>query len=75
MLRHRELKNFHTPNNNSKRNIVDPSSLQEVNYRDGKVSHGIKLWLVGVNSAKDLLLSQLAIDNPAPATSTSARSY
>lgn len=52
--------------NNDNRNIVGPSSLQEVNYRGRKISHGIKLWLVGVDSAKDLLLGQLAIDKPGP---------
>ncbi|WP_232536012.1 terminase gpA endonuclease subunit [Comamonas testosteroni] len=52
--------------NNDNRNIVGPSSLQEVNYRGGKISHGIKLWLLGVDSAKDLLLGQLAIDKPGP---------
>ena len=52
--------------NNDNRNIVGPSSLQEVNYRGRKISHGIKLWLVGVDSAKDLLLGQLAIAKPGP---------
>lgn len=35
-------------------------------HRRRKISHGIKLWLVGVDSAKDLLLGQLAIDKPGP---------
>lgn len=51
---------------NDNRNIIGPSSLQEVNYRGRKISHGIKLKLVGVDTAKDLLLGQLAIDKPAP---------
>lgn len=40
------------------------SSLQEVNHRGRKTKHGIKLWLVGVGNAKDLLL--LAIIEAGP---------
>ncbi|CAN7365025.1 phage terminase large subunit family protein [Acidovorax sp. LjRoot118] len=47
-------------------NILGPSSLQEVNWRGKKVTRGIKLWRVGVDAAKDLLLGQLAIQNPGP---------
>lgn len=47
-------------------NIVGPSSLQEVNWRGKKVQRGIKLWRVGVDAAKDLLLGQLAITQPGP---------
>lgn len=46
--------------------IVGPSSLQEVNHRGMKVQRGIKLYLVGVDQAKDLLLGQLAIAEPGP---------
>ncbi|MGE6213773.1 phage terminase large subunit family protein [Comamonas aquatica] len=52
--------------NNDNRNIVGPSSLQEVNYRGRKIARGIKLWLVGVDNAKDLLLGQLAITQHGP---------
>lgn len=52
--------------NNDNRNIVGPSSLQEVNHRGRKIAKGIKLWLVGVDRAKDLLLGQLAITEPGP---------
>jgi len=52
--------------NNDSRAIVGPSSLQEVSNRGRKVKHGIKLWLVGVDNAKDLLLGQLAITEPGP---------
>ena len=52
--------------NNDNRNIVGPSSLQEVNHRGRKIAKGIKLWLVGVDSAKDLLLGQLAITEAGP---------
>jgi len=47
-------------------NILGPSSLQEVNWRGKKVPRGIKLWRVGVDAAKDLLLGQLAIEQPGP---------
>lgn len=46
--------------------IVGPSSLQDVNHRGRKVQRGIKLYLVGVDQAKDLLLGQLAILEPGP---------
>ena len=44
--------------------IVGPSSLQEINWRGRKVQRGVKLWRVGVDTAKDLLLGQLAIEHP-----------
>ena len=47
-------------------NILGPSSLQEVNWRGKKVARGIKLWRVGVDAAKDLLLGQLSITKPGP---------
>lgn len=47
-------------------NILGPSSLQDVNWRGKKSTRGIKLWRVGVDAAKDLLLGQLAIQNPGP---------
>lgn len=46
--------------------ILGPSSLQEVNWRGRKSARGIKLWRVGVDAAKDLLLGQLAIAQPGP---------
>ena len=46
--------------------ILGPSSLQEINWRGRKVQRGIKLWRVGVDAAKDLLLGQLAIQQPGP---------
>ncbi|HEY9208397.1 MAG TPA: phage terminase large subunit family protein [Acidovorax sp.] len=46
--------------------ILGPSSLQEINWRGRKVARGIKLWRVGVDSAKDLLLGQLSIAQPGP---------
>ncbi len=46
--------------------ILGHSSLQEINWRGRKVQRGIKLWRVGVDSAKDLLLGQLSIQQPGP---------
>jgi phage terminase large subunit GpA-like protein len=46
--------------------ILGPSSLQEINWRGRKVVRGVKLWRVGVDAAKDLLLGQLAIEHPGP---------
>lgn len=46
--------------------ILGPSSLQEVNWRGKKITRGIKLWRVGVDAAKDLLLGQLSITTPGP---------
>jgi len=45
--------------------VLGPSSPQEVNWKGKKWPRGIKLWNVGVDSAKDLLLGQLAIE-PSP---------
>lgn len=47
-------------------NILGPSSLQDVDWRGHKLKRGIKLWRVGVDAAKDLLLGQLAIERPGP---------
>ncbi len=47
-------------------NILGASSLQEINWRGKKVARGIKLWRVGVDAAKDLLLGQLAIEQRGP---------
>ena len=45
--------------------ILGPSSSQEVNWRGQKWPGGVKLWTVGVDTAKDLLLGQLGIEPPA----------
>ena len=47
-------------------NILGPSSLQEVNWRGRKMPRGVKLWRVGVDAAKDLLLGQLSITQAGP---------
>lgn len=52
--------------NSDNRHILGGSSPQEVNWRGQKIPRGIKLWLVGVDSAKDYLLGQLGIGSPGP---------
>ncbi len=51
---------------NEATSILGPSSLQEVNWRGRKIPRGIKLWRVGTDAAKDLLLGQLAIERQGP---------
>lgn len=51
---------------NDNRPILGPASMQDVDHKGGKIKNGIKLWLVGVDNAKDLLLGQLAIEQPGP---------
>lgn len=46
--------------------ILGPSSSQDVNWRGQKWPNGVKLWTIGVDTAKDLLLGQLAIEQPGP---------
>ena len=46
--------------------IRGTASSQEVNWRGQKWAHGIKLWIIGVDTAKDLLHGQLAIQTPGP---------
>jgi phage terminase large subunit GpA-like protein len=48
------------------RPILGPASSQEVSWRGQKWPNGVKLWSVGVDTAKDLLLGQLAIAKPGP---------
>ena len=46
--------------------VLGPSSSQEINWRGQKWPHGVKLWMVGVDTAKDLLLGQLSLMEPGP---------
>lgn len=46
--------------------VLGPSSPQEVRFNGKKIPNGIKLWNVGVDTAKDLLLGQLAIEKAGP---------
>lgn len=46
--------------------ILGPSSSQEVKWNGKRWPNGVKLWNVGVDTAKDLLLGQLSIERPGP---------
>lgn len=46
--------------------VLGPSSAQEVKWNGKRWPNGIKLWNVGVDTAKDLLLGQLSITEPGP---------
>ncbi|MEZ2740299.1 phage terminase large subunit family protein [Comamonas jiangduensis] len=51
---------------NDNRPILGPSNMKDVDHKGVKLKNGIKLWLVGVDNAKDLLLGQLALAGPGP---------
>lgn len=51
---------------NDNRPILGPSSMKDVDHKGVNLKNGIKLWLVGVDNAKDLLLGQLALAGPGP---------
>ncbi|MCV2365542.1 phage terminase large subunit family protein [Paucibacter sp. DJ1R-11] len=46
--------------------IKGTASSQDVNWRGQKWANGVKLWVIGVDTAKDLLHGQLAIAEPGP---------
>lgn len=46
--------------------ILGASSLKDVDWRGNKRRHGIRLWIVGVDTAKDLLHGQLSITHHGP---------
>ena len=46
--------------------IKGRSSSQDVNDRGRIIRAGVKLWLVGTDTAKDLLFGQLKVDKPGP---------
>ncbi|WP_119157439.1 phage terminase large subunit family protein [Caldimonas tepidiphila] len=46
--------------------IKGAASSQEITWRGQKWANGVKLWSIGVDTAKDLLLGQLTIDTPGP---------
>lgn len=41
-------------------------TLQDVNYKGKTIKRGVKLWLVGTDTAKDLLHGRLAVVEPGP---------
>ncbi len=46
--------------------ILMPASSVEVNWKGQRWPNGLKLWQVGTDTAKDLLLGQLSIESPGP---------
>lgn len=46
--------------------ILMPGTPVEINWRGVKIPGGIKVYGVGVDTAKDMLLGQLSIENPGP---------
>lgn len=48
------------------RPIKGTATPVEVNWRGQRWPHGLKLWVIGVDTAKDLLHGQLAITTPGP---------
>lgn len=48
------------------RPIKSRSSLQDVNWAGRTIKRGVKLWLVGTDTAKDLFFGRLKIERPGP---------
>ena len=48
------------------RPVLGPASRQTVNWRGQTIQNGVSLWMMGADTAKDLLLGQLAIERPGP---------
>lgn len=46
--------------------IKGRSSSQDVNYRGRILKNGVKLWLVGTDTAKDLFFGRLKVSQPGP---------
>jgi len=46
--------------------ISGRSSNQDVNFRGRIIKSGVKLWLVGTDTAKDLIFGRLRIEKPGP---------
>lgn len=46
--------------------ILGRPSLQDVNYQGKLVKHGVQLWPVGTDTAKELVYTRLAIAEPGP---------
>lgn len=46
--------------------IKGRASMQDVNWRGRILKHGVKLWHVGTDTAKDLLHGQLKVTQPGP---------
>lgn len=46
--------------------IKGRASMQDVNWRGRILKHGVKLWLVGTDTAKDLIHGRLKVTQPGP---------
>lgn len=46
--------------------VKSRSSFQDVNHRGKIIKRGVKLWLVGTDTAKDLLAGRLKVATPGP---------
>jgi terminase, large subunit len=46
--------------------IKGKSSSQDVNYKGKVIKRGVKLWMVGTDTAKDLIFGRLRVDVPGP---------
>lgn len=46
--------------------VKSRASLQDVNWRGGRIKNGVKLWLVGTDTAKDNLYNRLNLASPGP---------
>lgn len=48
------------------RPVKSRSSLQDVNHRGAVLKRGVRLWLVGTDTAKDLIFGRLKVEKPGP---------
>ena len=46
--------------------IKGKASLQDVNWRGKVLKHGVRLWMVGTDTAKDLIHGQFKVEAPGP---------
>lgn len=66
--RHREKKGVHAIKGDSKQSspIKGRSSRQDVKSNGKVIKNGVKLWIVGTDTAKDLIFSRLQLTAPGP---------
>ena len=46
--------------------ISGKSSSMDINFRGRIIKHGVKLWFVGTDTAKDLIFGRLKLEKPGP---------
>ena len=46
--------------------ISGKSSNMDINFRGKVIKHGVKLWFVGTDTAKDLIFGRLNLEHPGP---------